>query len=299
MDSEPHLCAVVECPIEAPAFVAPVRPRPWPGFIQLSGASPDQDVALVVAQLARYGHGAGGPTTIESLAADFPHVTPGGLAAVDRLTTVLPSCCCGLESWRDWYRLLSEGQSPWLGHDPSPWVEMRGEEFLVWPDGGLGDAGVGEFQPIRFSKLGLAASLANAEADLGAFAGAYGIGRRLLRPRMRMLLPMGFAGWPNCLNGANWSASELSAWTVRHSVRESHAGTANGAFAPPRAPIENVGDPAIATTGPGTSSHSALSSQGTSYFSQNGCEPRERLIPGPGLPGHRDAFESASIQDSG
>jgi len=127
-------------------------------------------VALVVARLARYGHGGGGPQSLKGLAADFPRVTPGGLAAAGRLTVVYPSCCCGLEAWRDWYQLLSDGQSPWLGHDPSPWVEVRGEEFLVWPDGDVGEANEGDAQPIRFSKPELVASLASAERDLGAFA---------------------------------------------------------------------------------------------------------------------------------
>jgi len=170
----PHLHAVVERPIRAPAFVPGVPPQPWPAFVRLCGESSDHDVALVVAQFARYGHGGLSPGSLEGLVADFPRITPGGLAAVDGVNTVHPSCCCGLESWRDWHRLLSDGPSPWLGHDPAPWVERRGDEFLVWADGGLGKEGVGELQPIHFSKDQLAAALDAAERDLVAFA------RRLL-----------------------------------------------------------------------------------------------------------------------
>ena len=192
MENGPQLYAVIECPMEAPAFVGHVGPRPWPGFVRLSGWSPDHEVALVVAQLARYGHGGGGPTSIEGLVADFPHVVPGGLAAVDGPEAVHPSCCCGLESWRDWYQLLNDGQSPWLGHDPSPWVEKRNEQFLVWPDGGLGEAAVGELHPIRFSKHALATSLAAAERDLGAFAGRLRDWASVLAPAYAQALIDGF-----------------------------------------------------------------------------------------------------------
>jgi hypothetical protein len=46
--------------------------------------------------------------------------------------TVDPGCCCGLESWRDWLDLV-DGTVPWLGHDPSPRVELRDGIAHVWP----------------------------------------------------------------------------------------------------------------------------------------------------------------------
>ncbi|MFI0217065.1 hypothetical protein [Streptomyces lydicus] len=52
-------------------------------------------------------------------------IAPGGLRLreIDIDVTVRPGCCCGLEDWRDWLGLL-EGDVPWLGHDPSPAIEV-------------------------------------------------------------------------------------------------------------------------------------------------------------------------------
>jgi hypothetical protein len=171
MLSEPRLIAVIESPPKASPFVGDVPPQPWPSFVRLFGQSSDGDVALVVAQLAQYGQRGGGRQSIEALVRKFPTIVAGGLAAEDGRTTVHPSCCCGLESWRDWHGLLSDGHQPWLGHDPSPWVEKRGEEFLVWPDGGLGAAKSVDLQPVRFSSRELAASLGDVERDLNEFVG--------------------------------------------------------------------------------------------------------------------------------
>ena len=46
-----------------------------------------------------------------------------------------PGCCCGLEDWREWIRVLTDG-SPRLGHDPGPEVEVIGLDLRVWHDGG-------------------------------------------------------------------------------------------------------------------------------------------------------------------
>jgi len=51
-----------------------------------------------------------------------------------------PGCCCGLEGWREWLDFLKTGHSPWLGHDPSPWLEIREDQIRVWSDGGVDPA---------------------------------------------------------------------------------------------------------------------------------------------------------------
>jgi hypothetical protein len=48
---------------------------------------------------------------------------------------VNPGCCFDLEIWRDWLD-VAHGGTPWLGHDPSPWIEHAGQTILIWPDGG-------------------------------------------------------------------------------------------------------------------------------------------------------------------
>jgi len=39
-------------------------------------------------------------------------------------TTLSPTCCCGLEDWRDWLTLLDTGQAVWWGHSPDGHVEL-------------------------------------------------------------------------------------------------------------------------------------------------------------------------------
>jgi hypothetical protein len=170
MTSGPHLHAVVAAPAHVPAFVGRVGAPPWPDFVRLFEGTSDDEVALLVAQLAGYGHAGAGATDLASLVRAFPHVTPGGLAATDEIHEVRPSCCCGLEGWRDWDRLVVTGASPWLGHDPSPWAEVSGDEFLVWPNGGLGEALSDDIQPVRFSRKELVAALTQVEEDLRSFA---------------------------------------------------------------------------------------------------------------------------------
>src|SRR5579859_4713922 len=156
MPPSPHLHALIESPLEAPAFLGPLCPRPWPRFIRLCGETSDDDVGLVVAQLGVYGHGGAARTDFGALIGGFPRVAPGGLAAIDERQQIEPSCCSGLEGWREWHQLLTTpDQSPWMGHDPAPWIERSGTDFLVWPDGGLSDAvgpSAAAMQPIRFTR---------------------------------------------------------------------------------------------------------------------------------------------------
>ncbi|MEU9117203.1 hypothetical protein AB0D04_36985 [Streptomyces sp. NPDC048483] len=64
-------------------------------------------------------------------------IAPGGLlihhTGID--VTVSPGCCCGLEDWREWLDVLT-GETPWLGHDPSPRIEHADTVIRLWPDGG-------------------------------------------------------------------------------------------------------------------------------------------------------------------
>ncbi|GAB3141374.1 hypothetical protein [Microbispora hainanensis] len=66
-------------------------------------------------------------------------ILPGGLEVRDHGTsvTVIPGCCCGLESWREWSQVPSGG-CLWLGHDPSPWIALDDERICVYQDRDLG-----------------------------------------------------------------------------------------------------------------------------------------------------------------
>lgn len=150
-------------------FWLPLVDGPAPQFVELGANTPHGEVLLALSLLSTYGHDER-PASAAELADDFPTIAPGGLAASDGATTVHPSCCCGLEGWREWSTLLQGGASPWLGHDPSPWVERVGGEFVVWAEGGLGEAAV-ETGCVRFTRSELERGLADAASALEAFAG--------------------------------------------------------------------------------------------------------------------------------
>jgi len=48
---------------------------------------------------------------------------------------ICPSCCSGLEHWREWRIFLETGVSPWMGHDPFGWAERKENEIVFWTDG--------------------------------------------------------------------------------------------------------------------------------------------------------------------
>jgi hypothetical protein len=90
---------------------------------------------LVLLQLATYNRkGNGAPLSPSELAAAQSLVLPGGLKASVGARSILPSCCCGLEDWTEWRLAATHGTSPWMGHDPSPWLEKQQDFFYLWPD---------------------------------------------------------------------------------------------------------------------------------------------------------------------
>lgn len=82
-----------------------------------------------------------------------------------------PGCCTGLED-RDEWRCLLDGDGdgkrlPWLGHDPWPRAEVRGELVVVTADQHRAGSDV-----VELPLAGLPALLAGAERDLAAFTDA-------------------------------------------------------------------------------------------------------------------------------
>ncbi|WP_156051828.1 hypothetical protein [Allokutzneria albata] len=112
-------------------------------------------------------------------------VAPGGLLARDTWTGVVipPSCCCGLEEWREWMSVPSGGE-PWLGHDPSPCVELLDGDVRIRPDGGLGEDRPPAEQAITASLADFAAQLHSAHQDLVSFLDAVGRWARELAPQV-------------------------------------------------------------------------------------------------------------------
>jgi hypothetical protein len=59
----------------------------------------------------------------------------GGFEISDGLVQIRPSCCSGIENWREWRIFLETGVSPWMGHDPYGWAERKENEIVLWTDG--------------------------------------------------------------------------------------------------------------------------------------------------------------------
>lgn len=56
------------------------------------------------------------------------------LAFEDKDKMILPSCCCGLEMWRDVYEAVINKTGVWLGHDPFPTLEHTDDLVRIWSD---------------------------------------------------------------------------------------------------------------------------------------------------------------------
>lgn len=61
-------------------------------------------------------------------------VAPGGLLLREMGVLIQPGSCCGLESWPEWEDFLARGLSPWMGHDPGPYAELREGKVSLWAD---------------------------------------------------------------------------------------------------------------------------------------------------------------------
>ncbi|MFT4252392.1 MAG: hypothetical protein QM608_07900 [Caulobacter sp.] len=106
-------------------------------WVELTGQARDADVANAVAALAWYGDEAEGATlekVLLAMMAGESRVLAGGLRAERDGVVIGPSCCCGLENWRQWFRVKPGGASPWLGHDPNPHVECADDRAIIHAD---------------------------------------------------------------------------------------------------------------------------------------------------------------------
>ncbi|SDI74385.1 hypothetical protein SAMN05192558_12038 [Actinokineospora alba] len=161
---------------------------PSDGFVRLSAEMTAAEIGVAVAALVPH-----------EVADDLPQdpvkllrgiigaqdlIAPGGLRARDAGTgvSIAPSCCCGLETWRDWVSVLDGGQ-PWLGHSPAPWVEHVDDGVRIWSGGGLGDDD--DAQPreqIAVPLDALSTALDRAHLNLFGFLSAVGRWAQALSP---------------------------------------------------------------------------------------------------------------------
>lgn len=144
MNSPFHLQAVVElyglyaesvCPWE----IAEID-ESW---LRLSAEMTQPEIGLFFARLASYNQIdllESRETILKEILGADGLALAGGIQVVFEEKIISPSCCCGLEGWREWQDFLRTGETPWLGHDPSPWIEQGDGVIRVWSDGGLGDS---------------------------------------------------------------------------------------------------------------------------------------------------------------
>ncbi|MDB4932350.1 MAG: hypothetical protein JWM10_4834 [Myxococcaceae bacterium] len=166
----PRFFPVIEVGEAAGDFWLPYPSTTTSRFVELGGDVLDDELALIVITLCTYGRAQDGAASLSELASEFPVAAPGGIAVSDAGFEIFPSCCCGLEGWRDWYGLLGNASTPWLGHDPAPWVERNGESFVMWTDGGLPSVARESIGHISFDPRELADGLNRVREALLAFA---------------------------------------------------------------------------------------------------------------------------------
>jgi len=157
---------MMQAVIEVPAFDAGSA-RPWPvaamasgSWLTLNADRTDEQVGLFVAALASridVRPPGGRDEVVDALLAEELLIAAGGLQVGDATAgvAVVPGCCAGLEDWRDWVQVLT-GESPWLGHDPGPEVEVVGDDLRVWQDGGP-NRHRGGWVPVQVAQLNGAA----------------------------------------------------------------------------------------------------------------------------------------------
>ncbi len=174
MSSSVQMQAVIEAPYYEYKFLCPWEIPEFKPFsnIRLWGEMTYPEIGLVFAQLAKYNQiklTDDKQAVIKQILAAESLVLPGGIQLIceEQDTTISPSCCCGLETWREWIDFLQTGQSPWLGHDPSPWVERQGNVVRIWSDGGIEPASSATH--IDVSRFQFQKALTVVEQDLQAF----------------------------------------------------------------------------------------------------------------------------------
>jgi len=164
--------------VEAPWFEG-VPPWPWPiadckpfSFIRLSGDMTDLEVGSVMAQFVGCNDAESEPTVAGLLTAEIEREAvslSSGIQVSGSGREINPSCCSGLEEWREWFECLTSGRSPWMGHDPTPWIERAGNIVRVWSDGGYNLTPKADAFAIEFERDRFVAELKRVEQELRAF----------------------------------------------------------------------------------------------------------------------------------
>ncbi|MGG1662385.1 hypothetical protein [Brevibacillus sp. NRS-1366] len=132
----PSVRAVITSPFHNQLKWLP--PAEYKETVYLSKDSSEQDAILFLNLLCGYNHinvdDKEPSEIVQELLLLDEAILSGGLAFTDKDKEILPSCCCGLEGWREVYEDIVAKSNPWLGHDPSPTIEYGEEWVRVWSD---------------------------------------------------------------------------------------------------------------------------------------------------------------------
>lgn len=138
-------------------------------YCPIHGAMSDDALSIFVDTLYQYAKDAEfvGETLaskVEIIANRDLLIIGGQLAAVKGDFVMLPSCCAGLEAWREWEWVKPGGGSPWLGHNPDPGVEVKEDHAILRTDWSASDS-----KELKITYEEVQSALITAEEDLKAF----------------------------------------------------------------------------------------------------------------------------------
>lgn len=156
----------------------PVAEREPFTFMPLHGALPAAEVGTAVMTVAAYNSlveddadppdRSGDPVEdfLQGLLTEDEVQAPGGLRVTDTAggLVVRPGCCSDLEDWREWLEVLDGTGDVWLGHDPSPLAERRGDVIRLTVDATRDDGRV-----FDVAADALRDGITGAERDLAEF----------------------------------------------------------------------------------------------------------------------------------
>ena len=133
--------AVVEVLNTAKHPAWPITNLPAATFLRLHGGMSDEEIGLFFFIACSYKQltlGENTEQTIDTFLAETQHnglVMPGGLRFSENgEAKVVPSCCSGLEDWREWLAVPHGRKYVWAGHDPTPEIEYTNFGVRIWQD---------------------------------------------------------------------------------------------------------------------------------------------------------------------
>lgn len=98
-------------------------------------------------------------------------IIEGGLMFIEDGKVITPSCCAGLEQWKEVVQDINEKAEPWMGHDPFGTCIYEGDKIIVCSDDPtMSKVNEEEIVKIIFSEEEIRGLFDKLEKDMRAFA---------------------------------------------------------------------------------------------------------------------------------